>query len=72
MFSYECHICGALCDPGELENGVCFDCRKEDIQRQDARNCQTIRELNQMMRARYAVERDGQMVQGGILSTNHI
>lgn len=52
MFSYECHICGALCDPGELENG----------------NCQTIRSLNQLMRARYAQQPDGQMVMGGVLN----
>ncbi|MCM1561451.1 MAG: hypothetical protein NC123_18235 [Butyrivibrio sp.] len=52
----------ALCDPGELENGVCFDCRADQAQKQDERNCQTIRSLNQLMRARYAEQADGQMV----------
>ena len=66
MFSYECHICGALCDPGELENGVCFDCRSDAVQKQDERSCQTIRSLNQLMRARYAEQSDGQLVMGGI------
>ena len=37
MRMYECHICGASCDPGELENGVCFDCRVEARERQENR-----------------------------------
>lgn len=24
---YECKICHGLCDPGELEGDVCFECR---------------------------------------------
>lgn len=62
MFSYECHICGAMCDPGELENGVCFECRSESVDRKDQKNCKTIREINQLIRARYAQQANGQMV----------
>lgn len=60
MFSYECHICGALCDPGELENGVCFDCRSDAVDRQDQKNCKTLHEINQLIRARYAQRANGQ------------
>lgn len=28
MYSYKCDVCGGMCDAGELENGVCFDCRQ--------------------------------------------
>ena len=66
MFSYECHICHGLCDPGELENGVCFGCRSKSVQEQDQKNCQTIREINQLIRARYAQQADGQLAMGGI------
>lgn len=31
MNRYRCCDCGGICDPGELENGVCFDCRKGDL-----------------------------------------
>lgn len=29
MHSYECSVCGANCDPGELVGGVCVDCLEE-------------------------------------------
>lgn len=61
MIEYKCHICGGSCDPGELENGVCFDCRIEATHRQDERSCRTIRELNQLIRSRYVQQNDGQM-----------
>ncbi len=66
MYGYKCHICGGICDPGELENGVCFACRSEDVRKRDERNCQTIRSLNQLMHAKYAEQHDGQMVMGGL------
>lgn len=66
MFYYECGTCHGLCDPGELENGVCFDCRSESVRRQDRKSCQTIGEINQLIRARYAQQADGQLVMGGI------
>lgn len=25
----ECRICGCLCDPGDMVNGICDDCRME-------------------------------------------
>lgn len=62
MFSYECSVCHGQCDPGELENGICFECRSDAVQKQDERNCQTIRGINQLMHARYAEPSDGQAV----------
>lgn len=58
MRMYECHICHGLCDPGELEGGVCFDCRQADIQRQENRTLDNIRAWNQMLHR----QSDGQMV----------
>ena len=48
--------------PGELENGVCYDCRQEDIRRMEARSLQKRKELNQLLKAKYAEQVDGQMV----------
>ncbi len=28
-----CRICGCLCDPGDMVNGVCDDCRMENEER---------------------------------------
>lgn len=25
-----CRICGCNCDPGDLENGICDECREEE------------------------------------------
>lgn len=58
MKNYECHVCGASCDPGELENGVCFDCRVEARERKESRTLDNIRAWNQMLRR----QADGQMV----------
>lgn len=55
---YECHVCSGLCDPGELENGVCFECRVEARQSQENRTLNNIRAWNQMLRS----QADGQMV----------
>ena len=30
MYGYTCNVCGCNCDAGELENGVCDDCREEE------------------------------------------
>lgn len=62
MFCYECHICGGSCDSGELENGVCFDCRREAVQKQKEKDIQTIMESTKMIRARYAEPSDSQTV----------
>ena len=35
MYQYRCYGCGGMCDAGELENGVCYDCRQEDIRRME-------------------------------------
>ncbi len=32
---YKCHICDGICDPGELENGVCHECRAEEAERRN-------------------------------------
>lgn len=62
MYQYECHTCHGLCDPGELENGVCFECRAKAVEREEERQFEIRKELAQMMRARYAQQPDGQMV----------
>lgn len=59
---YECHICGGTCDPGELENGVCFDCRKSSVERREKREFSIRKELNQIIRSRLKEQHDGQMV----------
>lgn len=64
-FSYKCHVCGGDCDPGELENGVCFECRSYAVQKQDEKSCQTIREINKKIRERYALQSDGKVASGG-------
>lgn len=64
-FSYKCHVCGGNCDPDELENGVCFDCRSAAVQKQEEKSCQTIREIreiNKKICARYAESADEQKV----------
>ena len=65
MFSYKCHVCGGNCDPDNLENGVCFDCRSAAVQKQEEKNIQTIREINKKIRARYALQPDGTVAAGG-------
>ncbi len=67
MFYYECGTCHGLCDPGELENGVCYECRSKEADGQDHKSCQTLREMNQLIRARYAQQADGQLVTGGVI-----
>ncbi len=62
MHRYRCYSCGGMCDAGELENGVCYDCRQEDLRRMEARSLQTRVELNQLIRAKYREQVDGQMV----------
>ncbi len=61
MRMYECHICGGLCDPGELENGVCFDCRSEDARRIEAHRLDVRKRINQMLQERIGQQKDGQM-----------
>lgn len=58
MRMYECHVCHGLCDPGELENGVCFDCRSTARERQENRALENIKAWNRMLRS----QTDGQMV----------
>lgn len=62
MYGYVCHTCGGLCDTGEIENGVCYDCRVENMRRKEQHNLQVRKELNRLIRARYAEQPDGQMV----------
>lgn len=30
-----CDKCGCLCDPGDLVNGICDDCREEEQKKED-------------------------------------
>lgn len=63
MRMYKCHICHGLCDPGELENGVCFDCRAEQSKRDVLKSTDNIKLWNQkMQQRRYAERSDGQLV----------
>lgn len=62
MRMYECHVCGGLCDPGELENGVCFECRSEDVKKQENRNLNIRKSTNLMIQERIREQHDGQMV----------
>lgn len=32
-----CRICHCLCDPGDLEQGVCGDCREEMRKKEEAK-----------------------------------
>ncbi len=54
MYRYKCHFCGGLCDAGELENGVCFECREEAQQRREMQALQVRKEINRKMQAVYA------------------
>ena len=66
MYRYRCHTCSGLCDAGELENGVCYECRmkaaEEEERRQEARSLQVRKEINRKMQAKYAEQPNGQMV----------
>lgn len=59
---YECHVCGGLCDPGELESGVCFECRSEYVKKQEVRNLDIRKNINLMIQERIREQHDGQMV----------
>lgn len=62
MYRYECHVCNGLCDPDELENGVCFDCRKKAIESREKHDFEIRKELNRLLQSRYRQQADGQMV----------
>lgn len=40
-----CRICDCICDPGDLRNGVCGDCRNEE-QKEKKRKQEKIRLAN--------------------------
>lgn len=61
MRGYMCHVCNGICDPGELENGVCFDCRVQAMERREKRNLEIRKEIGQLMQARYREQADGQL-----------
>lgn len=42
MTMSKCRICGCLCDPGDLQNGVCDDCREEEERKEEYRRMQAI------------------------------
>ncbi|MCH5271607.1 MAG: hypothetical protein J1E83_12800 [Lachnospiraceae bacterium] len=62
MRMYECHVCHGLCDPGELQNGVCHECRSEAVHREEKRQLGIRKELNQMLSERLRQQADGQLV----------
>ncbi len=61
MREYACHTCGGMCDPGELENGVCFDCRSESVERAERINLDIRKSINQILKERIRQQPDGQM-----------
>lgn len=66
MGRYVCHVCKGLCDAGEIENGVCFECRKEASEAEERRQMQIRKDINleirRKMKERYGIQPDGQMV----------
>ena len=57
MYGYTCNVFVCNCDVGELENGVCDDCREEEEQ-QEIR-----KEMTRKMLSRFlAQQADGQLV----------
>lgn len=56
MKKYECKKCHGLCDPGELEGGVCFECRAECVER-----ARTRKAIDLILRDRTIQQSDGQM-----------
>lgn len=62
MMRYKCHICSGMCDPGELENGVCFECRKESTERREKRELDIRKKLNQLIQSKIEEQKDGQLV----------
>lgn len=62
MYRYTCHVCKGDCDAGELENGVCYDCRTQASEAEEKRRFRIRKELNIAMHARYTQQADGQLV----------
>ena len=51
-----CRRCGCICDPGDIRNGICDDCREEE------RSLEIRREWYRKMRAQNIIEQpDGQL-----------
>lgn len=63
---YKCHICGGMCDPGELEGGVCFSCRTEAMERREMRSLEIRKEIGRLMQERLQEQADGQAVTGTV------
>lgn len=47
----ECRICGCNCDPGDLKEGVCDDCRTEKTAKEEQQD--RLSKLNFMVRKGY-------------------
>ena len=45
-FASECRICHGRCDPGELRNGICFECTLEQRKKEKVRQ-----KVDRMVRA---------------------
>ena len=51
-----CKRCGCICDPGDIRNGICDDCREEE------KSLEIRREWYLKMRAQNIIEQpDGQL-----------
>lgn len=64
MNSYECSECHGLCDPGELEGGICYECRSNLQGERNGRisKSRNLDKLDKRIRARYAEQSDGQTI----------
>ena len=54
-----CRICGGICDPGDLRDGVCDDCRYEQ-QREQTRE----QELRRLVKAEFRQIRLEDLING--------
>lgn len=61
MYQYKCHDCGGLCDPGELENGVCWDCREKASRQREEQSLHIRMEFNRKLHFQCTEQPDGQL-----------
>lgn len=55
-----CKRCGCLCDPGDLINSICDDCRTQEKEMEVKRD-----ETIKMLAANLIEQADGQIILGG-------
>uniref|UniRef100_A0AAU8B5H2 Uncharacterized protein n=1 Tax=Dulem virus 39 TaxID=3145757 RepID=A0AAU8B5H2_9CAUD len=48
-----CRLCGCYCDPSDLINGVCDDCKEAERKEAERKEEQRKQEINRLMRPEY-------------------